>query len=398
MRIALVLDKMYPFYNGGYERAFYEIAKLLSLENEVVLFTTENTQVSNDESGVLDFLKPGRGKGISLHKIAENQTYSSNSGVHTSIGALKYYFFMRLVLKHIRLFDVVILNTIPYFGIGNLSRRLMKTNGAVVSLFNEAWYHYPEGTVKSWFRRAVIRRSIKKIVRNSDGIVSVSKATNDSLVENYKAEKDKSVVIPSGIGSTSTKVELMPVSSRENDIIFVGRISIIKHLDDLLKAIVILKKENFTVNAIIVGEGHLLGYYSKFCITNHIEDQVVFAGYVSEEAKKHLLERSKLFVMPSEREGFSLATLEAMRFGCVPVVALPKYKELFGIGQYLENGYNGMTFEWGNCHSLAHTIKFILTNGAELSRFQENAYSTAIEYTWENSGNELIRYLENLRK
>ena len=61
----------------------------------------------------------------------------------------------------------------------------------------------------------------------------------------------------------------------------------------------------------------------------NLEKNILFTGFVDEERKRAILGSSKLFIFPSYEEGWSLSVMEAVKYGCVPVVYdIPAYDYL----------------------------------------------------------------------
>jgi glycosyltransferase involved in cell wall biosynthesis len=125
-------------------------------------------------------------------------------------------------------------------------------------------------------------------------------------------------------------------------------------------------------------------------------DSIEFTGYLVNEEKDRIYKHSKIFIMPSEREGFSIATLEAMAYAVVPVVAEPKFKELFGIGQYLKDGYNGFTYPVGKLEQLVQVIERLIDNRTLFEMLSKNAQDTSSCYTWEKSANLLTEFIRGV--
>ena len=63
-----------------------------------------------------------------------------------------------------------------------------------------------------------------------------------------------------------------------------------------------------------------------------LSEQIRFLGYVEDERKDEILRESHAMVMPSSHEGFGIAYLEAMRFGCVPVASASGVGVGVGVG------------------------------------------------------------------
>ena len=104
---------------------------------------------------------------------------------------------------------------------------------------------------------------------------------------------------------------------------------------------------------------------------------------MNDDQKIDLLNHSKIFVLPSEREGFSLSTLEAMAVGCVPIVSKPIHNDVFGVSHFVKNGVNGLYYDLGNVNQLAMSIIYLLDNINELSRLSSKASEMASHFSVE---------------
>jgi glycosyltransferase involved in cell wall biosynthesis len=82
--------------------------------------------------------------------------------------------------------------------------------------------------------------------------------------------------------------------------------------------------------------------------------------------------------MPSYREGWSLATLEAMANGCVPIYAYKPERYETGIRTYTEDRVNAFAFN-GEASDLATKIKLA---ESDLVAYRVNAVKAANKFSW----------------
>lgn len=134
--------------------------------------------------------------------------------------------------------------------------------------------------------------------------------------------------------------------SKKPVILFVGRIHPEKGIDLLLKATLELKKK-WKVK--IIGSSDLRDGGGGLSYLNHLKSinpdaNIEFIGPVYDMAKlNHYYAEASIFVYPSvaeKGETFGLAPLEAMAWGCVPVVS-----EIDCFKDFIKNEINGLIFD-----------------------------------------------------
>jgi len=135
---------------------------------------------------------------------------------------------------------------------------------------------------------------------------------------------------------------------------FVGRIDSEKRLDVLLHAAALLHDQNFQIA--IIGQGLHQKTLQQLQKTLGLQDKVVFTGFAPAESLPQLLNAADIFVMPSEAELQSIATLEAMASG-LPVIAADRY----ALPELVHPNRNGYLFPSGDAHALAHMMHRCLT-------------------------------------
>jgi 1,2-diacylglycerol 3-alpha-glucosyltransferase len=140
-------------------------------------------------------------------------------------------------------------------------------------------------------------------------------------------------------------------------IIYVGRIDKEKRLDVLLRAFASLPDGNWQLA--LVGSGRNEAPYRQLAESLGLltSNRAVFTGRVPGEDLPILLNSAELFVMPSEAELQSIATLEAMACGR-PVVAA----KARALPELVEEGVNGLLFEPGNVDAAARAMHRLLAS------------------------------------
>jgi ribosomal protein S18 acetylase RimI-like enzyme len=137
---------------------------------------------------------------------------------------------------------------------------------------------------------------------------------------------DKIMAIPNGIALREPQSQMPAPELRrgwgahEDDLVILstGRLAPEKGLEDLLKAASLLQRMGQSFRVVLAGDGPLRAQLERLAGDLAVSDRVTFLGY--REDIPDLLTACDLVVLPSLREGLSIALLEAMAAG-KPIVA-----------------------------------------------------------------------------
>lgn len=199
--------------------------------------------------------------------------------------------------------------------------------------------------------RAIQMKNLKRVSQ----VISVSKTASQFALSTQKLE---SIVIPNAINLDNWR----PTQSLKAiyDVVFVGRLVKRKGCIYLLKAIKNLSsqnKDNIKIRVTIVGDGPERFNLERFVENNNLSDICEFTGYVSEEKKKFILQRTKLAVFPSTGgESFGIVLLEAMSAGAIVLAGdNPGYRTVLG-------SMPSCLFAPKNSQQIANRVQHFLTN------------------------------------
>lgn len=132
----------------------------------------------------------------------------------------------------------------------------------------------------------------------------------------------------------------------------VNRLSDEKRVDVLLDAAAKMSCNGFIA---LVGSGPAEAALREQAERLHLGDRVSFLGYVRDADLLALRRSSEVFVIPSEADLQSLATMEAMACG-LPVIAANSY----ALPELAHHGENGYVFQPGNSDELASYLDKLL--------------------------------------
>jgi glycosyltransferase involved in cell wall biosynthesis len=170
--------------------------------------------------------------------------------------------------------------------------------------------------------------------------------------------------------------------------VYCGRLTPIKSVEQSVRALLALRGEGVRFHFDIIGEGSERGALERLVRQEGAEEAFTFHGEISEEKKRALLAASEIFILSSPREGFSIATLEAMAQGCGALVvsdpALPN-----GALDFVHPGEGGICVAPGldamreGLRSLAadSALRLALRRGARLAaeRYRIGAQTDKLE-------------------
>jgi glycosyltransferase involved in cell wall biosynthesis len=165
--------------------------------------------------------------------------------------------------------------------------------------------------------------------RRTSMCIAVSRATAEKVLTSFPASN--LVVSGNGVGDEWFDGEEEP---KLYDACFLGRVSPRKSVDLLLLAWQKVVRGRPGAKLIIIGGGEDPKYVGKcheMVTSLGLENNVVMSGFLEDDRVRRALDSSRIFVLPSRREGFGLAVVEAMARG-VPCIltSLSSLRENFG--------------------------------------------------------------------
>ena len=211
-------------------------------------------------------------------------------------------------------------------------------------------------------------------INHSDIVTSVSKSLRSDTLEIFNIKKNIQVV-PNFIDIEKYET-LRTNCSRdqlakpnERLVTHVSNFRPVKRVHDVLSVFAILKKE-VKSRLIMVGDGPERSSAEEYTKELGLTGVVDFVGKSNDVYR--ILCSSDLFLLPSQRESFGLAALEAMA-ARTPVIATDEG----GVPEVVEHQISGYLSAHGDVETMgAHAIK-LLTNEAQLQHFKEAAFARA---------------------
>jgi 1,2-diacylglycerol 3-alpha-glucosyltransferase len=161
-------------------------------------------------------------------------------------------------------------------------------------------------------------------------------------------------------------------------LLYLGRVAYEKNIDSIIRALPHISDKR--VKLMIVGEGPARPSLEALTRSMHLEDRVIFTGFVPDCRLLDFYAAADVFVSASPFETQGLSILEAMSCG-KPVAGL-NYRAM---ADYIVDGQNGFLFN-GHEISIARTVERALSCDPSIGR---NARRTAEKYSKEKMAKQL---------
>ncbi|MGB2693642.1 MAG: glycosyltransferase [Dehalococcoidia bacterium] len=170
---------------------------------------------------------------------------------------------------------------------------------------------------------------------------------------------------------------------RPNEIVVgsLGRLSLEKGLDVLLRAAANVIGRGVPLHVLLVGDGPWRDRLERQAAQLRIAEHVEFWGEVSHDQVPTALAEMDIFAMPSRAEGFGVSALEAAAMA-LPVVG----SRVHGIPDVVQHGTTGLLVPPGDAKALEEAIEW-LAGDAGLRRSMGQAGRAFVQerYRWEES-------------
>lgn len=207
----------------------------------------------------------------------------------------------------------------------------------------------------------------------------------------YKNVNKNIIVIPNG--ADVEKFESLKVKKEKKfTLIFVGRLTRIKGLIYLLRAIEIVSKRRQNILLKTLGTGEQESYLKRYVEEKKLGKWVKFLGEVKGKSLIKEYKSSHLFVLPSLAEGQPITLLEAWA-AKIPVVVTK-----VGSLPYFVTSQNGYLVPAGDSHKLAEIILKAMEKDNLSKMGREGFLLVKEKYTWEKAAETYFKLYEKYKK
>jgi len=326
MKIAYVHDVIYPHVKGGAEKRVWEISRRLADRgHEVHIFGMKYW----DGEAVIER------DGVHLHGVCDpgNLYVDGRRSIKTAIR-----FSSKLLSSFKGDFDVVDAQQFPYLPCFSAKLFCTLKRTPLVITWHEVWGDYWDEYL-GWM--GIFGERVERLtVRIPDRIIPVSdRVRRDPLSMGVKSER--MVVVPNGVDLE--KIDSVEAGELAYDVVYAGRLSEHKRVDLLIEAVSLAREEIPDIRCSIIGDGPEMENLRKLAKELKSEENVDFLGFLeTDEDLIAGMKSSRIFVLPSMREGFGISALEANACG-LPVVMVRS--EMNAALDLMEDGLNGLVVD-----------------------------------------------------
>lgn len=209
-------------------------------------------------------------------------------------------------------------------------------------------------------------------------------AVSSAVKKYFEGIRCKNIeVIPNGVDLK--RFENLKRQSHEGFFVMtVARLEKVKGVEYLIRAFArpgLLGRSGLKL--LVIGDGSERKNLENLTEELDLEEKVKFLGQIPPEGIPEYLTMADCFVLPSLKEGFGIAVLEAMAAG-VPVVA----SRVGGILDIIEDGKTGLLVEPGNPEAMTRAISEIYSG----RKFYKIDFK---KYDWQNIAERVFKIYEN---
>lgn len=280
------------------------------------------------------------------------------------------------LVNMVKLYDIDVLHVhyaIPHAYAGYMAKKMLEEEGIFIPMVTTL--HGTDITLVG--NHPFYKPAVTFSINNSDVVTSVSQSLKEDTLNLFNITREINVV-PNFIDVLKYKKNLticQRTLMAEEDELIISHISNfrpVKRIADVIKIFAIISAQR-KAKLIMVGEGPDKEMAENLTYKLGLQNKVLFVGQSNEVDK--ILCFSDLFLLPSEKESFGLAALEAM-VNQVPVIST----NTGGLPEVNIHGVSGFLSDVGNVEEMGANALLILKNQTTLNTFKNGAREQAKKY------------------
>jgi glycosyltransferase involved in cell wall biosynthesis len=286
----------------------------------------------------------------------------------------KSYFILKKLL-HENTYDIIHTHT----PIVSAIVRLINGNNSATKIFYTAHgfhFHRTSGLL-SWLIHYPVEKYLSKFTHT---LITINTEDYRLAIRNFDAKH--TFYVPgvgidinkfNGLQNGNTFKSEMKLDNQSTKIIVsIGELNKNKNHITIIKSLE--KIGNYDFLYVISGEGPYKKYLLNYISKSHIKEKVILTGYRNDIP--HILNSASLFIIPSYREGLSVALMEAM-VKKLPVIS----SDIRGNRDLVIHGKGGFLIQNQNLKSYSSYIKLLLEDQNLATQFGVFNFSNIQKYT-----------------
>ena len=236
-----------------------------------------------------------------------------------------------------------------------------------------------------WF----VESTLSPRLNRGNQYVTVSLSSARDLVE-LGVDQSRIAVVHNGLDDAPEQSLSGPQAATPR-VVVLSRLVPHKQVEDALEAVAELSPRTPGLHLDVVGDGWWRRRLVEHARRLGIADAVTFHGHLDDVAKHQVLQRAWVHLMPSRKEGWGLAVVEAAQHR-VPTIG---YRSSGGLSDSIIDGVTGIL---ANSHAeLVDRLDELLCDSVLREQLGAKAQARNSEFSWAQSADGMRQVLEAVR-
>jgi glycogen(starch) synthase len=262
--------------------------------------------------------------------------------------------------------------------VAQTAHTLRQVTGSPVVVTVHATEH---GRQQGWLTDPVPRaiHSVERwLCRDAAAVIACSRYMAAEVRRLYQLDPAGIRVIGNGADPAESRCEVETSSAQKYQgeplLVFAGRLVHEKGLQELIKALPLLRDELPGVRLVVAGTGRQLADQQDRATRYGVGDLIDWAGFLDEAELAGLLAAADLVVVPSLYEPFGMVALEAQLAGTPVAVS-----DTGGLAELVEPGVTGLRFAPESPAAIAAAVRDLMADPAAAAEMAARAQGRARE-------------------